>query len=60
MTQNDLRLAVHHDAAHPSKPWVLGIEVAPGKLQIIERYQTKVAADRVLKLLPTLHNHVPI
>jgi hypothetical protein len=58
-TQNDLRLAVHHDPGHSSKPWVLGVEVAAGKLQVLDRYESKVAADRVLKrLLPTFRRHV--
>jgi hypothetical protein len=59
MTRNELRLAVHQDPAHPTKPYVVGVEIAPGKFQIIERYETKVAADRVCKkLLLTFRKHV--
>jgi hypothetical protein len=59
MTQHDLQLAVHYDPGHPTKPWALGIEVVPGKLQILERYLSKEMADRVLKrLLPTFRKHI--
>jgi hypothetical protein len=52
MTQNDLRLAMHYDPGH-SKPWVVGVETGPGKLQVLDRYESKIAADRGLKrLLP--------
>ena len=56
---HDLRLAVHHDPGHPSKPWVVGVEVAPDKLQVLDRYGTKSAAVIVLKkLLPTSCKHI--
>jgi hypothetical protein len=35
--QNNLRLAVHYDPAHPSKPWMVGVEIGPGKLQVLDR-----------------------
>jgi len=59
--QNNLRLAVHYDPAHPSKPWMVGVEIGPGKLQVLDRYETKIAADRVLKrLLPIFRKHVAL
>jgi hypothetical protein len=59
--QNNLRLAVHYDAAHPSKPWMVGVEIGPGKLQILDRYDTKIAADRVYaRLLPIFRKHVAL
>jgi hypothetical protein len=59
MQNRDLQVVVHHDPAHPSKPWTLGVEVAPGKLQVLDRYGTKVEADRVSKkLLPTFRKHI--
>jgi len=58
MTQNGLRLAVHHDPGH-SKPWVVGVERGLGTLQVLDRYETKVEADRVCKkLLPTFRKHI--
>ena len=60
MTQNGLRLAVHHDPGH-SKPWVVGVETGPGKLQVSDRYETKIAADRVYaRLLPIFRKHVAL
>jgi hypothetical protein len=35
--QNNLRLAVHYNPAHPSKPWMVGVEIGPGKLQVLDR-----------------------
>jgi hypothetical protein len=59
MTQNDLRLAVHYDLAHPSKPWMVGVKIGPGKLQVLDRYDTKIAAARVYaRLLPIFRKHV--
>jgi hypothetical protein len=58
VTQNGLWLAVHHDPAHPSKPWMVGVEIGPGKLQVLDRYNTKIAADRVYaRLLPIFRKH---
>jgi hypothetical protein len=52
-------LAVHYDPAHPSKPWVVGVEIGPGTLQVLDRYDTKIAADRVYaRLLPIFRKHV--
>ena len=60
MTQSGLRLAVHHDPGH-SKPWVVGVETGPGKLQVLDRYDTKIAADRVYaRLLPIFRKHVAL
>jgi len=61
MTQNDLRLAVHYDPAHPSKPWMVGVEIGPGKLQVLDRCDTKIAAGRVYaRLLPIFRKHVTL
>jgi hypothetical protein len=61
VTKNDLQLAVHHDPGHLTKPCIVGVEVAPGKLQILDRYETRIAADRVFtKLLPTFRKHIPL
>ena len=61
VTQNGLWLAVHHDPAHRSKPWVVGVEIGPGKLQFLDRYDTKIAADRVYaRLLPIFRKHVAL
>jgi hypothetical protein len=59
--QNNLRLAVHYDPAHPFEQWMVGVEIGPGKLQVLDRYETKVAADRVLRrLLPIFRKHVAL
>jgi hypothetical protein len=58
VTQNDLRLAVHHDPGRRSKPWAVGVETGPGKLQVLDRYESEVGANRVLKrLLPMFRKH---
>jgi hypothetical protein len=60
MTKDGLRLAVHHDPGH-SKPWVVGVETGPGKLQVLDRYDTKIAADRAYaRLLPIVRKHVAL
>jgi len=59
MQKHDLRLAVYHDPGHPSKPWAVGVETGPGKLQVSDRYEIEVGANRVVKrLLPMFRKHV--
>jgi hypothetical protein len=59
--QNNLRVAVHYDPAHPSKPWMVGVEIGLSKLQVLDRYDTKIAADRVYaRLLPIFRKHVAL
>jgi hypothetical protein len=56
VTQNGLRLAVHHDPLQTVGSWR-----RYWAWQVLDRYEAKIAADRVLKrLLPIFRKHVAL